>query len=1394
MSTIFISHSSKNNEVARDIEGRLAHQNHPSVFLDLDPEKGILAGQSWERTLYRKLRACRAVIAVLTDDYLSSHWCFAEVALARMMGKNIFALKVEGLSDGAKLPSILTEQQYIDLRTDPTDGYKRLWAGLQEEDVLGIGGAYDPRKDGPYLGLAAFEEKHAAMFFGREDETRAGLEALERGSPGLIMVLGASGSGKSSLVRAGIVPRLRRQPERWIVVDPVRPGVDPFAELATALERTYAQVAAARGVKPPTPGSIADRLRAGAARLPRPSSEYTSLGREVRQDPDVAAPDSSITVDQRLQQLMKHLEGLQHDPPAHADDAFRDFLDWSVEDLRHIVTRSPAGPASTEFERERGTALLGIARHLRRFSGSGQPRVVVIVDQFEELFGHGSEDLANRFLTLLRTSVDVEQNVLMVVGTMRSDYLDVFQRHPSLRGVEYGSLSLGPMQVGNMRHVIEKPAELADIELEAGLADELLKDTGQPDALPLLSFTLWKLYRDYAADRKLEKREYQQLGGLHGAIAKEAATVAQVAENREREDDLRKAFLRMARITEDRSSYARQPASVDDPAIRRVEPILRRFAERRLVVFRKEGKSEFVEVAHEALFRSWEPLTKWLDNNRAELLLRDQIQRDALAWDSEKRAADNLWRGARLLQARELMKHGTLPPVEAQFIRAGVRRRLRQRWTLLATVAAVFAGVALAAVSAQIARIRAEDATRVSMAAEWLARGEATNAALALLDVRKPAGSLLAASRMAGALENGIARLELRGHPEGVYRATFKPVDGARIITGGRDGAAIIWDAESGAPLDTLCCADGTVTGAALGPDGRTAVTAALTSAWIWDLGHASRAPTELGGHAAEVNTAVFSPDGAWIATASDDGTARLWLTGRPDSTITLSGHTGAVVHAGFSWDGHRVASSSADGTVRVWNTSTGLEQRRLGHDNGATAAAFSRDGTWMATATGDGAVHIWDLETGTESRTLYGHTASVHDLAISTDGLLATAGLDFTVRLWSGRTGDSLRVIAEHTDQVLSVAFSPDGTRLVTASDDQTARVWDTGLRNRDPGSGFLVGKLLLRPGADVATAAFSPSGDRVVTASRDSTATIWDSMTGEVSGVLAHPDAVNSAVFAPGGERILTASDDHAARTWSATTHDSLMTFTGHSDTVIAASFSPDGRLVATASFDGTARIWDAATGAARHTLRHDRVVYAVAFSPDGRRLATATDTIARLWDVGAGTLRDSFVGHSDVVLSVSFSNDGKRLITAGDDFTAIIWEVRSGEPLARLTGHQDWIQWATFSPDDRWVATASGDLTVRIWDAASGLAVWSRESPAAFRSAVFSPDGGRLAAVGRDSVVTLWDVGLHRLWRVAQQATSACLSPTLRRQIGMQIGKSENDAVRQYRACERRHGRTP
>ena len=209
MSVLFISHSSSDNDVARELEEQLARQGHHSVFLDLDPEKGIVAGQSWEQTLYAKLRACRAVVALCTDSYLKSHWCFAEIALARMEGKHIFTLLADPFGEQTKLPSILTETQYIDLRTNKEDGYGRLWRGFKEKGIEAAEAREWNPKDPPYPGLLAFQEKDAPIFFGRERETDEGVELLNsvrrQGHPHLVMTLGASGSGKSSLVSAGLL-------------------------------------------------------------------------------------------------------------------------------------------------------------------------------------------------------------------------------------------------------------------------------------------------------------------------------------------------------------------------------------------------------------------------------------------------------------------------------------------------------------------------------------------------------------------------------------------------------------------------------------------------------------------------------------------------------------------------------------------------------------------------------------------------------------------------------------------------------------------------------------------------------------------------------------------------------------------------------------------------------------------------------------------------------------------------------------------------------------------------------------------------------------------------------------------------------------------------------------
>ena len=672
MSAIFISHSSADNQQVAGLAQRLEQQDHHSIFLDFDPEQGIVAGKSWERTLYRKLRACRAVILWCTDDYLKSHWCFAEIALARMEGKPIFALLTSELSPAAKLPSILAERQYIDLRSHPEEGFKRLWRGLADLDLTGM--VWNP-KNPPYRGLNYYREQDAPVFFGRETETRSGLELVNRGAPNLMMVLGASGSGKSSLVRAGMLPRLRRDPQ-WLVVDPFRPRKDPFAELADALadaHRLHAPEQAQRTGDPKFLLEEMNRWRIGLGAAP------ASRGAE----------HASVHRDERVTRLIDQLEDLNENPPTPRRDRMVNFLDWTLDDLREICGQTRPGESLFGD----ATPLVEICDRLRRASDREDGRVLIIIDQFEELLGHAEPDHpANRFLSLLRASVEAEECPLMAVGTMRSDFLGAFQRHPSLRGIDFESLSVASMEPSGMRRVIEEPAKLAAIDLEDGLPERLLDDTETPDALPLLSFTLWVLWRDYKEDGILEVAEYEQLGRLDGAVSREADALLESARRVEKEEPLRRAFVHMARLS-DEGNYARRPVNWADDQLVPVHDMLEQFVDRRLLV--KRG--EVVEVAHEALFRSWTPLKTWLDENRADLLLRRQISRDAATWHEDpKKRKDTLWRGGRLQQAEDLLAREGLPERELGFVKAGVAGRRRRQWTfggLITTALVLFAAL-----------------------------------------------------------------------------------------------------------------------------------------------------------------------------------------------------------------------------------------------------------------------------------------------------------------------------------------------------------------------------------------------------------------------------------------------------------------------------------------------------------------------------------------------------------------------------------------------------------------------------------------------------------------------------------------------------------------------------
>ena len=286
---------------------------------------------------------------------------------------------------------------------------------------------------------------------------------------------------------------------------------------------------------------------------------------------------------------------------------------------------------------------------------------------------------------------------------------------------------------------------------------------------------------------------------------------------------------------------------------------------------------------------------------------------------------------------------------------------------------------------------------------------------------------------------------------------------------------------------------------------------------------------------------------------------------------------------------------------------------------------------------------------------------------------------------------------LSGHKREINSAAFSPDGTRIVTASWDKTARIWNAQ-------SGEQIATLAGHKKA-VYSAAFSPDGTRIVTASRDNTARVWNAQSGAMLVTLAgHEDYIYFAAFSPDGTRIVTTSEDTTARVWDAQSGAMLATLAGHGRDVNSAAFSPNGARIATASDDKTARIWDAKSGEQIATLvGHEHFVYRAIFSPDGMRILTASsDGTARVWDTQSGAMLVTLAGHGRDVNSAAFSLDGTRIVTASSDGTARVWDAQSGAMLATLSGLESHLTFAAFSPDGMRILTVSEDNTARIWGA--------------------------------------------------------------------------------------------
>ena len=546
----------------------------------------------------------------------------------------------------------------------------------------------------------------------------------------------------------------------------------------------------------------------------------------------------------------------------------------------------------------------------------------------------------------------------------------------------------------------------------------------------------------------------------------------------------------------------------------------------------------------------------------------------------------------------------------------------------------------------------------------------------------------------------------LHAHRGSVASVAFSP-DGQLIASASWDQTVKLWRKTRGGFYTddrTLQGHKGAVYSVSFSPDGQMIATGSqdqTVKLWRRD----GRLIRTLRGHRGPVNWVGFSPDGHLIASASDDKTVKLW---RQDGRLveTLQGHQDWVMSVSFSPNGQLIASAGRDKTVKLWsrNDTNGTGEfethpyKSLQQHGGTIwSVSFSPSGQELASASDDNTIKLWSLN-GTLLKTFKGHNDSVTSVSFSPDNqMLASGSYDKSVKFWS-LDSPKTPILEGHTDRVNSVRFSPDAQVLASASNDQTVKLW------RRHGKGEFETHpyaSLVGHSARVTSVSFHPNGQILASASYDKTIKLW-SLNGTLLKTLrGHSDGVTSVSFSPDGQMLASASKDKTVKLWLNGTL--LHTLSGHTKRVNSVQFSPDGQLIASASDDNTVKLWHS-DGRLVKTLKgrgsHGWVTD-VSFSPTGQLLASANwDNTVRLWSLDGRLVDTLLQGYSDSVNSVSFSRDGQILAAASWDNTVKLWSL-DGKLLKTLNGHRSAVLGVSFAPHGQLLASASDDHTVMLWN---------------------------------------------------------------------------------------------
>lgn len=585
--------------------------------------------------------------------------------------------------------------------------------------------------------------------------------------------------------------------------------------------------------------------------------------------------------------------------------------------------------------------------------------------------------------------------------------------------------------------------------------------------------------------------------------------------------------------------------------------------------------------------------------------------------------------------------------------------------------------------------------------------------------------------------------------------------DGVQIATGGEDGRVKIWDANTGEERLAFAPSTKRVTDLAFSPDSQQLLSGSLDGdVSLWDSRSGQRL---LALHAppGAIYSVGYSPDGRLLA-AGMLNTLVVWDASTGDEVSRFSDITcGAVTDIAFTRDSAQLGGTFTNGCNVVWDSQTGEKLLLDIGNSGITGSgvAFSPSGTRLALPVAHGGAIVRYLPTTSGATYFHGHTGEITDLAFSPDGaLLATGSQDGTARVWDSSTSEELVVLAGHNLRVNHIAFFPDGRRLATTSHDGTTRVWD--ISSGGSHEWLTIGDAS-NPRKYVS---LSPDG-RYFATNDYSRVGIYDAITGEQVTKLDIGKTYQALPeFSPETDRVASSYNSNSPAMQDATTGEVLMLFGGSSQDIYALAFSPDGSRMITGDTAGGIRIWDTVSGKALKSLElHTGRVLDLEVAPEGDRLASSSeDGRVILWDLTSGQPELTLIEGPPLVSSLSFSPDGKRLVTSGSDGNARVWDTTTGRLLLTLEGHRGEVTGVDFSPDGEQIATASIDGTTQLWNAASGEELLTLGGHTSGVTGVaFYPDGKRLATSSLDGSVRIYALDIQDLLTLARQRLTRSLT---------------------------------